>query len=135
MQGNNSKVPRKELYTTLGYGQKARKFYALEQNDYIYIFTGENYTTPQQLHGREIERCIEHFSGTGWFPLGNSIDYVKEGSLGEYFKCKLKVSPKFASHFAAVLVKKSIIIYRFGPYNRVELKVIGGIGEINRLRP
>jgi len=67
---------------------------------------------------------LKHFSNREWFPLGNKIDEVKPGGLGEYFKNVLKTSPKFASHFASVLVSQGRVEYRYGTYNQIELKVL-----------
>ena len=51
------------------------------------------------------------------------MDNVKPGGLGEYFRDQLGKSPKFASHFASIMVNQGRLIYRFGVNHRAELKV------------
>jgi hypothetical protein len=52
----------------------------------------------------DYKRMVSFFRGRGLFLLGNQVDKVKAGSLGEYFLVHLKKSPRYASHYAAVMV-------------------------------
>ncbi len=52
----------------------------------------------------DYKRMVSFFRGRGLFLLGNRADKVKSGSLGEYFSVHLKKSPRYASHYAAVMV-------------------------------
>lgn len=112
-----------DCYWTLGYGRKARRFWAHINEEGITVFTGAEGQTPLFLSVHNIESCLAHFRVAGWFLLGNTIDDVKPNSLGEYFRGVLKASPKFASHFAAILVNQQRLDYRYGKRNMVELKV------------
>ena len=109
---------------TLGKGRKAKKFWVDSSEKGIRVRTGPQGKTCLCLEHLKINECIEHFRKRDWFPLGNKIDEVKENGLGEYFLENLKKSPKFASHFAAVLVKQRRFICRYGEHNRIELKVV-----------
>jgi len=110
-------------YLTLGYGDRAKSFWANIDESGITIFTGPEGKTACKLNNEVITTCLNHFSNSSWFLLGNAIDNVKAGSLGEYFKYQLKLSPKFASHFAAILYNQGRLSFRYGSHNRVELKV------------
>jgi len=101
-------------YMTLGIGEKAKPFKAKISEEDITVLTGSEGKTCLSLSNQAIESCLRHFSKTGWFLLGNQIDAVKSNSLGEYFKKILKKSPKFASHFAAILVDQGRLKCRYG---------------------
>lgn len=112
-----------DAYFTLGVGRKAKQFWAFVDENGLYILTGLEGKTQLCLTNSQIERCLSHFRSKGWFLLGNAVDNVKAGSMGEYFRETLKTSPKFASHFASIMVDQGRLIYRYGSYSRVELKV------------
>jgi hypothetical protein len=112
-----------DRYLTLGYGDRAKSFWANIDESGITVFTGPGGKTACKFDNEAITACLTHFSNSEWFLLGNAIDNVKAGSLGEYFKVHLKLSPKFASHFAAILYNQGRLSFRYGSNNRVELKV------------
>jgi len=116
-------INNENRYYTLGYGKRARSFWAYVDEKGITVFTGSQGKTKLFLEHSLITECLNYFKGKGWFPLGNRIDKVEPGSLGEYFKYTLKKSPKFASHFASVLASQGRLEYRYGYRNKVELKV------------
>jgi hypothetical protein len=113
-----------DCYWTLGVGKKARPFWAYISEEGIKVLTGPKGKTDLYLTNQAIESCLMHFRTAGWFPLGNQIDAVKPNGLGEYFQNIFKKGPKFASHFAAILVNQRRLIYRYGERNMVELKVV-----------
>lgn len=121
---NDVKVHADDCYWTLGSGKKSKPFWAYMENNGIKILTGQKRKTELFLSNQNIESCLKHFSTIDWFPLGNTIDNIKPNGLGEYFKNTLKKSPKFASHYAAILVHQGRLKKRDGKRN-VELKVIG----------
>jgi len=90
----------------------------------ITICTGPEGKSKVYLSNMEIEMCLKHFADKGWFLLGNSVDNITPGGLGDYFYKELKQSPKFASHFAALMVEQGKLIYRYGSKNRIEVKVL-----------
>ncbi|MEN6327711.1 MAG: hypothetical protein ABFD18_16080 [Syntrophomonas sp.] len=118
-----SSLEEGDCYSTLGYGDKAKSFWDYVDESGITVLTGPEGQTACKLKNEVIIECLAYFSNSGWFLLGNAIDNVKPSSLGEYFKDHLKLSPKFASHFASILYSQGRLSYRYGPYNRVELKV------------
>jgi hypothetical protein len=111
-------------YVTLGMGNKAKKFWGDISEDGIVLWTGSKGKTVFRLNAVELESCLAYFTGHEWFPLGNRVDAVERGGLGEYFQDILRQSPLFASHVAAILVNQSRLEYRYGVRNRIELKVI-----------
>ena len=113
-----------DCYWTLGVGNKATRFWAYISEEGTTVLTGPEGKTRLHLTNQDIESCLTHFRTVGWFPLGNTIDAVKPNGLGEYFKNTLNESPKFASHFAAILVNQDRLIYKYGKRNMVELKVV-----------
>lgn len=112
-----------DYYRTLGFGGKAKGFGAHIDEDGIRVLTGPEGRTPLYLSNRDMESCLSHFAAVGWFPLGNQIDKVKENGLGEYFLKVLGVSPKFASHFASILVAQGRLTHRYGERRAIELMV------------
>lgn len=119
-----------DLYITLGKGNKGRQFWAFIDERGITVLTGQKGKTYIHFSHTEVEKFLSHFSEKGWFLLGNAVDNVAPGGLGEYFKVKLRTSPKFASHFSALMVEQGMVVYRYGLRNRLELKVIN-----NRITP
>lgn len=112
-----------DAYYTLGAGRKAKQFWAFIDENGLYILTGPEGRTQFLINHKQIEKCLSHFSGIGWFPLGNAVDNLKAGGLGEYFRDIFKTSPKFASHFASMMVEQGRLAYHYGRNNMVELKV------------
>lgn len=113
-----------DKYWTLGYGNRAKPFWASIDENGIIVFTGPEGKTALYLKHKVVEQCLEHFRGRGWFPMGNNVTSITPGGLGEYFREKLLKSPKFASHFAAMLVDQNRLEYRYGKRNMVELRVV-----------
>lgn len=92
-----------ELWT-LGSGKRKRKFKAdFRSGDFLTIKTGK-LSYGMKLSRSDYGDMIEYFRGREEFRLGNQIDNVYKGGLGEYFQKELKKSPKYASHFARILV-------------------------------
>ena len=90
----------------------------------IKILTGEDGNSIAYLNNEEIKQCFIDFCEKDWFPLGNNVTKIERGGLGEYFKEKLKKSPKYASHYSAIWVSQRKLIYRYGLRNRIELKTV-----------
>lgn len=111
-------------YQTLG--KNPTIFRARKSRGGITFFTGRERRTKVHLSNAEIESCLAHFEKMSWFPLGNTIDALKPNGLGEYFKKVLRKSPKFASHFAAVLHSQGRLLCKYGPNNAVDLRVASG---------
>jgi hypothetical protein len=89
---------------TLAPGDKKRRFRVeIIAGERIRIETGRK-NNGVSVSWQDYKRMIYFFRPKGFFLLGNQIDSVKEDGLGEYFRDVLKKSPKYASHFAAVMV-------------------------------
>lgn len=89
---------------TLAPGDKKRRFKAdIVAGERIRIETGRKHTG-FSVSWQEYQKMVAFFRPKGFFPLGNRLDSLKEGGLGEYFLVVLKKSPRYASHFAAVMV-------------------------------
>jgi hypothetical protein len=89
---------------TLAPGDKKRRFKAeIIAGERIRIETGRKHNGVS-LSWQEYKKMVSFFRQKGFFPLGNQIDSVKEDGLGEYFRDVLKKSPRYASHFAAIMV-------------------------------
>ncbi len=116
---------RKKQMKTLSKGKRKREFSAIIGEDYIDIFTGA-LNSSARFTKTLIEDCLVSFSDKDWFLLGNVIDAVKPGGLGDYFKNTLKMSPKYASHFASLMVELGNLEYRYGDHGRLEFRVIPG---------
>lgn len=101
-----------EKMYTLARGGRARLFGYNENNIELQILTGQDFESKFYISHKEIAELLEYFKTKGWFILGNQIDNVKPNGLGDYFKTILKVSPKYASHIAAYLVKKEKLLFR-----------------------
>lgn len=100
-QGRGSDQDWSEL-NTLSKGKSASTFYWKPDGDGITIHAG-----PQvHLSDAELDDIISHFRGRGWFPLGASMTSPTPGGLGEYFRRILGKTPRYSSHFAAVLVRQ-----------------------------
>jgi len=100
-----------KLYT-LAKGARAREFGYIKDLTGLTVYTGKDLSTIFYIADSNIESMLTYFESKGWFVLGNQIDDVKPNGLGDYFKSVLKVSPKYASHIAAYLVKESKLTYR-----------------------
>jgi hypothetical protein len=89
---------------TLAQGDRKRRFNAdIAAGERIRIETGRKHNGVC-VSWQEYKRMVAFFRPKGFFLLGNRIDSVREGGLGEYFRDVLKKSPKYASHFAAIMV-------------------------------
>jgi hypothetical protein len=89
---------------TLSQGGRKRRFRAdIRAGEYIKVETGRK-GNGTSLAWSDYKKMIGLFRGRGFFPLGNGIDALKPGGLGEYFAVSLKKSPRYASHYAAVMV-------------------------------
>ena len=119
----------KKFLETLAKGNRKKSFRAEIGEDYIDIHTGAK-NSSARFTKVLIEDCLDYFSDNDWFILGNAIDGVKPGGLGDYFKNTLKMSPKYASHFASLMVELGRLKYRYGPHNRLEFRV-----KDSRLKP
>ncbi len=102
-----------DLYWTLGKGKGAKLFRADVGDKGIAIYCGDAFSAKCWLTHAEIIDMLKHFENRDWFPLGNCIDNVKPGGLGEYFKDILKKSPKFASHYASILCIQHRLDYKY----------------------
>lgn len=108
---------------TLGKGRKAKKFWVVNDEKSITLYSGAEGKSITKLTFQQINGCLQYFADRGWFILGNGIDNIKPGGLGEYFTKHLKKSAKAASHFAALMVAQRKLEYREGPHGRIELRV------------
>ncbi|MFZ2456094.1 MAG: hypothetical protein WAX07_06430 [Candidatus Altiarchaeia archaeon] len=89
---------------TLAPGDKKRRFKAdIVAGECIRIETGRKHNGAS-ISWQEYKRMVAFFRPKGFFPLGSRIDSLKEGGMGEYFQDVLKKSPRYASHYAAVMV-------------------------------
>lgn len=104
---------------TLSKGRNATTFYWKHEGDGVTIHAG-----PQaHLSNTQIDGLIARFRDRDWFPLGASMTTPTPGSLGEYFRTVLGQTPRYSSHFAAVLVHQG----RLATMNRgraIYLKVV-----------
>ncbi len=107
---------------TLAKGNRKKSFRADIGEKYIKIYTGTK-NSSERFANDLIEDCLNYFAHKDWFILGNAIDGVKPGGLGDYFKNTLKMSPKYASHFASLMVGLGKLEYRYGSYCRLEFRV------------
>ena len=48
-------------------------------------------------------------NATIWYPLGASMDNPIEGGLGEYVQSKTKLTPRYASAIAAIMVHENLL--------------------------
>ena len=89
---------------TLAPGDKKRRFRVdIVAGERIAIETGRKHNGIS-VSWQEYKKMVSFFRPKGFFPLGNQVDSVKEDGLGEYFQNVLKKGPRYASHFAAVMV-------------------------------
>jgi len=89
---------------TLAPGDKKRRFRAdIVAGERIAIETGRKHNGVS-VSWQEYKKMVGFFRPKGFFPIGNQLDSLKEGGLGEYFQDVLKKSPRYASHYAAVMV-------------------------------
>jgi hypothetical protein len=89
---------------TLAPGDKKRRFRVeIVAGDRILIETGRKHNGVS-VSWQDYKKMVSFFRPKGFFLLGNRIDSLKEGGLGEYFTDVLKKSPRYASHYAAVMV-------------------------------
>lgn len=111
-------------YWTLGKGLKAKKFWVTSDAEAITLCSGAKGTSKTRLTFKQIDDCLQYFADRGWFVLGNGVDNIKPGGLGEYFFNHLKKGAKAASPFAALMVAQGRLERREGPYGRNEFRVI-----------
>ena len=91
-------------FLTLAAGARKRRFRAdIRAGEYILVETGRR-GGRMRLSWSDYKKMIAFFRNKGFFPLGNGTGGVKAGGLGEYFQSQLKKSPRYASHFAALMV-------------------------------
>lgn len=89
---------------TLSTGERKRRFRAeIVAGERISIETGRKHNRAS-ITWAEYKRMVAFFRPRGFFPLGSHADPPKEGSMGEYFQKVLKKSPRYASHYAAIMV-------------------------------
>jgi len=89
---------------TLAPGDKKKRFRVdIVAGEHILIETGRKHNGVS-VSWQDYKKMIGFFRQKGFFPIGNQIESLKEGGLGEYFQDVLKKSPRYASHFAAVMV-------------------------------
>ena len=113
----------KKGYWTLGRGGQAKKFWVNSNEKGLTFYSGAEGKSITKLTYQQIEDCLRHFADRGWFILGNGIDDIKPGGLGEYFKKHLGIGSKAASHFAALMVAQRKLEHRKGPHGRIELRM------------
>lgn len=117
-----------DQYWTLAKGKKSKVFWGSVEENGIRIFTGPSGETECFLDHSEVDRMLQYFSDKGWFLLGNNVDNVKSASMGEYFQNILHKSPKFASHYAAILVNQRRLRYDYnGSHGAIRLNVLRDI--------
>ena len=97
---------------TLAQGARARQFGYIKELEELTVYTGKDFSTAFCIFDSDIEDMLSYFCGKGWAVLGNQIDAVKFGGIGDYFKSVLKESPKFASHICAYLAENDRLLYR-----------------------
>ena len=76
----------KKGYWTLGRGGQAKKFWVNSNEKGLTFYSGAEGKSITKLTYQQIEDCLRHFADRGWFILGNGIDDIKPGGLGEYLK-------------------------------------------------
>lgn len=111
-----------KLYT-LGNGGRAKAFWITKEPNQIVFKTGGKGNSTFIFTIKDKEKIMQDFSEKGWFPLGNTVDNLTPGGLGEYVRNTLNKSAKNASHIASFLVHDGILDFRYGSRNSVELKV------------
>ncbi len=95
---------------TLGKGDKGKPFSWRSSEDGIEVAYDRG--SRQSLTSAQIEQLLSHF-GDRWFPLGANMTDPPAGGLGHYLLETLRISPRYASHFAAVLVIQKRLHYRY----------------------
>lgn len=98
---------------------KHRPFRYSEDPEGINITAGEKWGF--KITWAEWSKILTHFKGRK-IPLGNCVDNLKTGGLGEYVRTNLNVGAKAASHIAAIMVQRGEISYEHGPNNSILLK-------------
>ena len=89
---------------TLAPGERKRRFRVeIIAGERITIDTGRKHNKAS-ISWAEYKKMVAFFRPKGFFPLGSHADPPKEGSMGEYFQKVLKKSPRYASHYAAIMV-------------------------------
>jgi hypothetical protein len=97
---------------TLGRGRKSRAFLWKKDARGISVITG-NWGSKERMTRYEVAQCLDHFQGCGWFPLDVSMTRARPGGLGHYLRSTCGISPRFASHFAAVLCHEGKLVSRY----------------------
>lgn len=89
---------------TLAPGDRKKRFRVeILAGEWIRIETGRK-GNGIKMSWQDYKKMIAFFRCRGFFPLGNGVDDVRPGGLGEYFRDRLKKGSRYASHFAAVMV-------------------------------
>ncbi|MHB8945818.1 MAG: hypothetical protein ACYC6I_04755 [Bacillota bacterium] len=95
---------------TLGKGDKGKPFSWRSSEGGIEVLYDRG--SRQRLTSAQIEQLLNHV-GDRWFPLGASVTNPPADGLGRYLSETLKISPRYASQFAAVLVIQQRLRYRY----------------------
>lgn len=89
---------------TLASGERKRRFKAdIIAGEHIKVETGRKHNGVS-ITWLEYKKMVSFFRDKGFFPMGSQTGSVKKGSLGEYFKDVLKKSPRYACHYAAIMI-------------------------------
>lgn len=96
--------------STLGKGDKGKPFSWRSNESGIEVVYDRG--SRQLLTTAQIEQLLNHF-GDRWFPLGASVTDPPADGLGRYLIDALRISPRYASQFAAVLVHQQRLRYRY----------------------
>jgi hypothetical protein len=127
----NHSISKNTFYTeklfTLSKGARAKAFWVEKEKNQFVVKTGIDGNSAFKITFQEIEKLLQYFSIKEWFPLGNSVDNLTQGGLGEYVRYTLKQSAKNASHIASILVHIGLMEFSYGIRNSIDLKVKKGI--------
>ena len=114
------------IINTLSKDKRAKKFGYAESESQITFYTEKNLESEiPSVHFtfNDVGKILNRFQNKGWFVLGNQVDNVKDGGLGDFIKSNLKKSPKYASHVAAYLHNIDKLDFRTDN-GFIELKVV-----------
>lgn len=92
---------------TLSNGARSRVFEWRDEGDLLAVRMPSNVT--KRLARSGLDLCLQHFANRGWFQLGASMTDPTPEGLGDYFRTHLRASPRYASHFAAILVHLKLL--------------------------
>lgn len=112
-----------EQAITLAKGGRARAFPYVKKDESVLFFTGRSLTVRYEIKNEVLAKLLIHFKDAGWFFLGNAMDNIKKGGLGEYFQKVLKMPVRHASHVAAFLVREQMLTYTYTDDDVIMLKV------------